>query len=236
MELQPPPPVANALIASLSAEACLRLASQLQPVFLKRGDTLYEVAGPIPCVHFPTTALVSAFVDMPNGASAEVALVGNDGVVGVTTLMCGARLPFRTVIDTSGYAYRAPVIIVRNELTQGGSLQQVMMRYLHARMVLVSGSVVCNGHHSVEQRLCRALLMRLDRVGDSSLFVTQDMLAKILGVRRPAITKSAANLRRAGAIEYRRGRVIVVDLTRLQDLACDCYGAIREQIASLSCG
>lgn len=229
----PKPTITNKLLASVSHDTCLRLAPQLEPVFLKRGETLNEVIGRVNYVHFPTTALISAFVDMANGASAEVALIGNDGASGVMALLCGARAPFRVVVDTEGHAYRVKLDFLREKLTEDPALHRVMLRYLTARMVQMAGNVLCNGHHSVEQRLCRVLLMRLERAGDDTLFITQEMMANILGVRRPGVTKAAADLRRAGAIDYKRGHLMILDRQMLEACACECYAAIKEQIERL---
>ena len=234
MDDTPPPPRANKLLAAISSESYARLAPYLESVYLRRGQTLYRNTGPVRCLHFPTTAIISVFSGTPTGASAEVALIGNDATLGIMAVLCGVRAPFRTTIDTAGHAYRINHRFVHMELARRGSLQRVLMRHLTARMTHIAGNAVCNSQHSVEQRLCRALLMRLERARDSSLLITQETMATILGVRRPAVTTAAAALKKAGIVTYKRGHVDVVDRRALQERACECYAAIKEQIECLS--
>lgn len=231
---QSPTPLENRLLAALPPDAYQQLRPNLELVSLTRAQTTYESTGPVNHLHFPTTAMISAFVDLPNGASAEIALVGRDGATGVTELMCGIRAPFRMVVDTTGHAYRLKLSLLRDDAERYQALQPVLMRYFHARMVQVAANVVCNSQHSVQQRLCRALLMRLERVSQNSLYVTQEMLARILAVRRPAITKAAASLKRSGAIAYTRGRLTVLDAELLHECACECYEAVKGHIGAVT--
>lgn len=226
-------PIANKLLASISGESYARLLPHLERVFLRHGETLHEAVGSVDHVHFPTTALLSVFVDTANGASAELVLVGNDGASGLIALLCETRARFRTVVDTDGYAYRVKLEILRKEVARDAAVHRAIYRYLMARMVQMAGNVVCNSHHSVAQRLCRALLMRLERAGGNTLFITHEMMASILGVRRPGVTKAASDLRRAGAIAYKRGYLTVLDNKALHKCACECYGEIKEQNESL---
>ena len=228
-----PPPRANRILERVCEEVYAQLLPHLELSVLETGETLYDAVGPVEYVHFPTTALISAFLDTENGASAEVALIGNDGALGAMAVLCGARTPFRCVVDSGGHAYRTRQSTLLSHLRVGSSLQKSMMRYLTTRMVQMATSSICNLHHSLEQRFCRALLMRLERGNGDSLFVTHESMADILGVRRSGVTKIAARLRGAGAIAYKRGRVSVVDRAILQACACECYEAMKTQIARL---
>ena len=230
------PTMENRLLASIPADSRARLLPHLERVVFEHDQTLHEVNGRVDYVHFPCTALVSAFVDTANGATAEVALIGNEGAVGMMALICGARAPFRVVVDRPGDAYRIKTEVLRKEMTEDPALHQVMLRYLTVRMVQMAGNVVCNGHHSLAQRVCRALLMRLDKGGGDRLFITQEKMADILGVRRAGVTKAAAHLRRTGAITYRRGHLTVLDRKALETGACECHSAINQQIEFLSTG
>lgn len=225
--------IGNTLLTSAEPETYARLAPHLELVTLKHRETIHGVTGPVSDLYFPTTALISLFVDMANGASAEVALIGNDGALGVMALICGTRAPFRVTVDTEGLAYRIKLELLRSELSRSRALRRACMCHLTARMAQIAGNAVCNGQHSVEQRLCRALLMRLDRVRDHSLFLTHEMMAQVLGVHRPAVTEAAAHLRDLGALTYQRGRVLVQDAEVLRVRACECYAAIKEQVERL---
>ena len=217
----------------MSAHTFSRLAPHLEIVELDRGHTLHQVVGPIKHVHFPTTAVISAFVDTATGACAEVALIGSEGGVGLMAALSGVRGNFRAVVDTSGKAYRLKVAAMRAALKTDTESHRVIMRYLTARTIQIAINAVCNAHHSVEQRLCRALLMRLDRARGDPIHVTQALLAEILGTRRTGVTKVASDLRRAGAIAYCRGRLVVVDRAMLQRRACGCELAIKAQTDGL---
>jgi CRP-like cAMP-binding protein len=221
----------NRLLALLPPRQFARLATDLEDVELHAGDVLYDSAGPVSYVYFPTTALISTFSNMASGASAEVALIGNDGALGVMAVLCGVPGPFRCVVDRGGHTYRIKHAVLHRELTAGSPLQQVLIRYLMARMIQMAASSVCNGHHSVEQRLCRALLMRLERLESDTLFMTHESAAEILGVRRAGVTEAAAHLRSAGAIDYNRGRLSVLDREILKQRACECYESARLQMA-----
>ena len=225
---------ANRLLTAVSAESYARLEPHLELVQLKRGVTIYSQVGPVNHLYFPTTAIISIFGETPEGASAEVALIGNDGTLGIMAVLCGARAPFRAAVDTSGYAYRIAQNIVQTELTRAGSLQRVLMRHLTARMTLIAGNAVCNSQHSVEQRFCRALLMRRERSSGGPLAVTHETMAHVLGTRRAGVTRAAADLKRTGAIAYTRGRVTILDAARLQERACECYALLKSQIERLS--
>ena len=223
----------NKLIASLSADSYERLEPHLELVHLKRGQTIYSQAGTISYVYFPTTTIISVFADTPEGASAEVALIGNDGLLGIMALLCGVRGPFRAAVDSSGHAYRIGHHLLRSELQRGGSLQHVLMLHLNERIAQIAGNAVCNTQHSVEQRFCRALLMRLERSASGVLSVTHETMADVLGTRRAGVTRVATDLKRMGAITYTRGHVTVLDPALLQKHACECYALLKNQIARM---
>jgi CRP-like cAMP-binding protein len=228
-----PPPRANGILGSICDEAYAQLAPFLELSILETGDLLYDAVGPVEYVHFPTTALISAFLDTANGASGEVALIGSDGALGAMAALCGMRTPFRCVVDRGGHAYHISQSNLQQHLSAGSSLHQAMMRYVTVRTLQMATNSICNLHHSVEQRFCRALLMRLDRGNGDSLFVTHESLGNILGVRRSGVTEVAVRLRSAGAITYTRGRMAVLDRVILQECACECYEAMKTQIARL---
>jgi CRP-like cAMP-binding protein len=211
-----------------------RLEPHLERVQLKRGQTIYSQVGPVNYLYFPTTAIISIFSETPGGASAEVALIGNDGTLGILAVLCGARAPFRSAVDTSGDAYRITSNHVQNEVELAGSLQRVLMRHLTARMTLIAGNAVCNSQHSVEQRFCRALLMRLERSRSGALAVTHETMAHVLGTRRAGVTRAATDLKRARAITYTRGRLTILNSELLQQRACECYALLNSRIARLN--
>lgn len=226
-------PSLNTLLAALGGEALERLAPDLEPVRLERGDTLHEMYGAVRQAHFPLTALISGFVDTSSGASAEVALIGSEGGLGLLTALSGVRGNFRAVVDSPGGAYRVRLEALRAVLAAQPDANRACLRYVTARTAQVAVNAVCNAHHSVQQRFCRALLMRLQRRPASTLYVTHTMMAEILGVRRTGITKVAAELRRHGAVDYARGKLMVVDQELLQQHACACERSIEAQTALL---
>jgi CRP-like cAMP-binding protein len=230
----PPPAPVNALIDALSAQTFSGLLPHLDLVRLARGETLHETCGPVRYAYFPTTAVISAFVDTTGGASAEIALIGREGGLGLMNVLSGTRGNFRTVVDTPGEAYRVKLETLRDALRPDAAARNAFLRYLTARTVQIAVTAVCNAHHSVQQRLCRALLMRLDRCGAGPLYMTQGLMAEILGARRTSVTYVANELRQAGAIDYTRGRLSVVDAGLLERYGCGCEHAIRSQTASLT--
>ena len=227
------PSFGNALLDAITPDCRPLLQRHLELVELERSQMISDLSGPVDYLHFPTTALISLFVDMANGISAEVALIGNTGSVGVMALLCGARTPFRAVVDSSGLAYRIRRETLQDELPRCPELRQALMRYITVRMAEIAGVAVCNGRHSVAQRLCRALLIRLDRAPSQTLYLTHDMLAQVLGVHRPAVSEAAVRLKQAGAIDYRRGRLVILDRRKLLDTACECYDSIGDQMTLL---
>lgn len=229
MTISPSLPASNALLAAVCSDTLGRLLPQLELVRLERGEILHEMCGPIRHAHFPSTALISAFVDTTGGASAEVALIGAEGGLGLMAALSGMRGNFRAVVDTPGEAYRLRLEALRDVLRSDAAAQITFMRYLTARTVQIAINAVCNAHHSLQQRLCRALLMRLDRSGGGAMHMTQALMADILGARRTGITKLASELRRAGAIEYFRGSLSVIDREVLKRHACGCDHMIKDR-------
>ena len=225
----------NKLLASIAEDTLRAVSPHLELIHVERGETLHDVAGPVRYLYFPATALISAFVDTSTGASAEVALIGDEGGLGIMMLLSGVRGNFRAVVDAPGKTYRVKLSAMRSALEMDVFSQCVLMRYLTARTVQIAVNAVCNAHHSVQQRLCRALLMRLEKSrGSETILVTQAMLADILGARRTGVTRVALELRRSRVIDYARGRVTVVDRAALERSACECEVAIRAQTRGLT--
>jgi CRP-like cAMP-binding protein len=229
----------NQLLAVLPTAEFERLCPHLELVTLPLGEMLYEPGEQLRHAYFPTTAIVSLHYVLESGATAESAGVGNEGVVGMALLMGGDTTPSSAVVQTAGHAYRLASQVLKQEFARGGPMQQLMLRYTQGLMTQMAQSAVCNRHHSVEQQLCRWLLLTLDRVPSRELVMTQELVASILGVRREGITEAAGNLRRAGIISYRRGHISVVDRSGLETHVCECYevvsGELRRLLADVRC-
>jgi PAS domain S-box-containing protein len=226
---RPDSPKQNRILAALSAKEYVRLVDDLELVSLERGQVLYE-PGDIPdCVYFPTTCIVSRIFTTENGSSAELAMTGDDGVVGISLILGGETIIYRVDVQIPGNAYRLKAEIMRWELDQGGELQRLSLRYTQALMTQMAQSVVCNRHHSVDQQLCRWLLLNLDRVSGDQLDITQERIANTLGVRREGVTEAAGHLQAAGLIRYRRGHITVVDRPGLEARVCECYATVKAE-------
>ena len=217
----------NRLLASLPAAEFDRIRPHLTPVALKVGDALYEAGSQIHYVYFPTTAIASLLYVTSTGSSSDVAVVGNEGLIGVTAVMGGETMPSRAVVQTAGNAYQLSVKIVRQEFTRGGALQRLFLRYTQALLTQMAQTAVCNRHHSLDQQLCRWLLLTLDRLSSNQIVMTQELIANMLGVRREGVTESAGRLQTAGIIEYRRGHITVLKRDALEERACECYSVVR---------
>jgi CRP-like cAMP-binding protein len=196
------------------------------------GEVLYESGGRQQYVYFPTTSIVSLLYVLEDGASAEIAVVGNEGVLGVAIFMGGDTMPNRAVVQSGGFGYRLKAPLLRDEMTRGGGrraahLQQLLLRYCQALFTQMAQTAVCNRHHSVEQQLCRWLLLSLDRLNSNELIMTQELIANMLGVRREGVTLAAGNLQRAGLIRYRRGHIEVLDRPGLEAAVCECYAVVK---------
>ncbi len=184
-------------------------------------------------VYFPTTAIVSLLYVLESGASAEIAGVGNEGILGISLFMGGNTTPSSAVVQTAGHGYRLPGALLRAEFNRAGLMQRLLLRYTQALLTQMCQTAACNRHHSVEQQLCRWLLLTLDRLPSNELLMTQELVASALGVRRESITEAAGNLQRAGFLRYRRGHIAVLDRSGLEAGACECYAVVKKEIARL---
>jgi len=197
------------------------------------GRVLYESGDKMPHMYFPTNSIVSLLYVMENGASAEIAIVGNEGVVGVSLFMGGETTPSRALVQSAGQAFRVPSKVLKEEFRRGGPLQHVLLRYTQALITQMSQTAVCNRHHSVAQQFCRWLLMSLDRLATNELTMTQKLIANMLGVRREGVTEAAGKLQKLGLIEYHRGRIIVLDRAGVEKEACECYQVVKNEFKRL---
>lgn len=219
----------NHLLAALPAADYERLVPYMQLVPLPLGCAIYEAGDKQRHVYFPVTGIVSKFWNLEDGFSAEVAVVGNEGVVGVPVVMGGGSLPSRAVVQRAGYAYRLKASALKAEFARGGALQHLLLRYVQALMTQMSQTAVCNRHHMLEQQLCRLLLLCLDRSFSNELTMTHTSIAHMLGVRREGVTGAAAKLHAAGLIDYRRGHITVLDRPKLEARVCECYAAVKRE-------
>ena len=226
-------PRENHLLGAIPETEWARFAPHLTPVDLRLGDVIYESGTDQPHVYFPTDSIVSLLYVMANGASAEIAIVGNEGLVGISLFMGGGTTPSRAVVQSSGHAFRMRAQFIRDEFFLAGPVQQLFLRYTQALLTQMGQTAVCNRHHTVDQQLCRWLLMSLDRLSCDELTMTQELIANMLGVRREGVTAAAGKLQRAGAIQYNRGRIRVLDRPRLEGMACECYDVVRKEFARL---
>ena len=226
-------PNQNQLLAALPAEEFGRLAPRLELVPLPLGEMLYEPGEQLEHAYFPVSAIVSLHYVMATGASAAVAGVGNEGVVGVALFMGGETTPSSAVVQTAGFAYRLERRLLRQEFDRGGALQRLLLRYTQALMAQMAQTAVCNRHHSVEQQLCRWLLVTLDRVPSGQIVMTQELVAGMLGVRREGITEAAGRLQHAGVIRNRRGHIAVLERAGLETRVCESYAVVKKEFGRL---
>ena len=226
-------PRRNHILAALPGEDCERLFRHLELVPLPLGHSLYEPGVEMRHVYFPTTAIVSLLYVMESGASAEVAVVGNEGVVGVSLFMGGETTPSRGVTQSAGHAYRLRGQLIKDEFHRGGAMQHLLLRYTQALLTQMAQTAVCNRHHSLDQQLCRWLLLSMDRLPGNELRMTQELIANMLGVRREGVTEAAGKLHSAGLIEYHRGRITVLDRAGLEARVCECYAVVKNEFDRL---
>jgi CRP-like cAMP-binding protein len=231
----PQSPNQNQLLAALPTAEFNRIAPHLELVAMPLGDVLYESGGQMEHVYFPTTAIVSLQYVLENGASSEIAGVGNEGVLGISLFMGGNTTPSRAIVQTAGHGYRLKTKLLMEEFNRGGVMQHLLLRYTQALITQISQTAVCNRHHSVEQQLCRWLLLTLDRLPSNDLTITQELIAGMLGVRREGITVAAGNLQLAGCIRYRRGHITVLDRSGLESRVCECYAVVKDEYDRLLC-
>ena len=219
----------NLLLAALSAQERQRWLPELEFVELPLGHVLYESNGTMTHVYFPTTAIVSLLYVLENGASAEIAVVGNEGVVGVSLFMGGGSTPNRAVVQSAGFGFKLNAHAMREEFDRAGPVLPLLLRYTMALIVQMSQTAVCNRHHSLDQQLCRWLLLSLDRLSGNELSMTQELIANMLGVRREGVSESALKLQKDGLIRYSRGRITVLDRPRLEHRTCECYAVVKAE-------
>ena len=228
-----PSPKQNRLLAALSSAELKRIRRHLEPVDMPLGEVVYESGRHLDHVYFPTNSIVSLLYVLESGASAEIAVVGNEGVVGVSIFMGGETTPSRAVVQSAGIAYRLPALVMQTEFNRGGAMQHLMLRYTQSLITQMAQTAVCNRHHSVDQQLCRWLLLSVDRLPSPEITMTQELIANMLGVRREGVTEAAGKLQKAGVISYRRGHIKVLDRRRLEGMSCECYDVVRRETARL---
>lgn len=222
-------PLENQLLAALPHEDWLRWQPELERVELSLGDVLYESGVTMRYVCFPTTAIVSLLYVLEDGDSAEIAVVGNEGVVGISLFMGGESTPSRAVVQSAGYGYRLPSRILKADFERSSAIMHMLLRYTQALITQMAQTAVCNRHHSLDQQLCRWLLLSLDRLHGNKLVMTQELIANMLGVRREGVTEAALKLQRAGLISYARGHIQVLDRPGLESRTCECYGVVKKE-------
>jgi CRP-like cAMP-binding protein len=226
-------PRQNHLLAALPADEYARLLPSLELVPMPLAEALYESGVHMRHVYFPATAIVSLLYVMEDGSSAEIAVVGNEGIVGVSLFMGGETTPSRAVVQSAGHAYRLRGQLLKEELYRAGPMQRLLLRYTQALLTQMAQTAVCNRHHSLDQQLCRWLLLSLDRLLSNELVMTQELIANMLGVRREGVTEAAGNLHRAGLISYQRGHITVLDRARLEARCCECYAVVKKEFDRL---
>jgi len=222
-------PRRNQLLAALPASDYERLIPHLEPIPMKLGEVLYESGTQLRYVYFPTTSIVSLLYVMEDGASAEIAVVGNEGILGISLFMGGETTPSRAVVQSAGHGYRLKAQLLKNEFGRFGLMMHLLLRYTQALITQMSQTAVCNRHHSIDQQLCRWLLLSLDRLQSNTLSMTQELIANMLGVRREGVTEGALRLQRAGLISYARGHISVLDRQGLEGRSCECYAVVKKE-------
>jgi len=223
----------NHLLRALPLEEWERVSAQLERVDLALGQVLYESGSKLRHVYFPVTAIVSLLYAIQNGASAEIAMVGHEGIVGVALFMGGETTTSRSVVQSAGYGFRLKGQVLKDEFTRGGALQHLLLRYTQALITQMAQTAVCNRHHSVDQQLCRWLLLSLDRLPSNQLTMTQELIANMLGVRREGVTEAAGKLQEAKLISYSRGHIVALDRPGLEARACECYQVVKTEFDRL---
>ncbi len=222
-------PRLNELLAALPAAEWARWQPQLEWVAMPLGQVVYESGRTLSHVYFPTTAIVSLLYVMENGSSAEIAVVGREGVVGISLFMGGGTTPSRGVVQSAGEGWRLPAAAVTDEFNRSHPVMHLLLRYTQALITPMAQTAVCNRHHTLDQQLCRWLLLSLDRLRGSDLVMTQELIANMLGVRREGVTEAATNLQKLGLIRYARGRITVLDRPGLAERTCECYEVVKKE-------
>ena len=227
--MPPSAPPSNRLLAALPPDIYERLQPNLELLPLKLGASIYEAGRKQAFVYFPIDSIVSLLYVMNDGASAEIAVVGNEGLVGISLFMGGETTPSRAVVQSAGQAYRLRARVMKSEFEFGGALQHLMLRYTQALITQMAQTAVCNRHHSIEQQLCRWLLLSADRLATNELRMTQELIANMLGVRREGVTEAAGKLQEDGLIEYSRGRITIISRPKLEQRVCECYEVVKTE-------
>ncbi|MFJ2990647.1 Crp/Fnr family transcriptional regulator [Collimonas sp. NPDC087041] len=224
-----PDPRKNHLLAALPEAEWQRWLPQLEAIDMPLGQVLYESGSTLQYVYFPTTSIVSLLYVLENGASAEIAVVGNEGVVGVSLFMGGETTPSRAVVQSAGQGYRLRARSMKDEFNRAGPVLHLLLRYTQSLITQMAQTAVCNRHHTLDQQLCRWLLLSLDRLQGNDLVMTQELIANMLGVRREGVTEAALGLQAAGLIRYARGHITVLDRSGLEKRTCECYAVVKKE-------
>ncbi|GGC75845.1 Crp/Fnr family transcriptional regulator [Marinobacter halophilus] len=232
----PTHPRQNYLLAALPTSAQTRLFPHLKLIEVKLGDVIYESGQAIEFVYFPTNCIISLLYVTLTGASAEISVVGNDGMAGIAVFMGGESTPTRMVVQSKGSMYRLPAAELRTEFNNHTEARMLLLRYTQALITQMSQTAVCNRHHTIDQQLCRWLLLSLDRLPDNHLVMTQELIANMLGVRREGVTEAASKLQNLGIIEYHRGHIRVINRPGLEELCCECYSVVKRETDRLVVG
>jgi CRP-like cAMP-binding protein len=217
----------NHLLAALSPEVRGRISPYMEPIAMPLGDVVYESGDAMRHVYFPVDCIVSLLYVMADGGSAEISLVGNEGLVGVALYLGGESTPSRAIVQSGGSALRLPRLRLKEEFNRHGEFMLLTLRYTQCLITQMAQTAVCNRHHTLDQQLCRWLLLSLDRLPSNTLTMTQELIANMLGVRREGVTEAAGKLQKLGVIQYSRGRITVIDRLKLETLSCECYGVVK---------
>jgi CRP-like cAMP-binding protein len=224
-----PDPRANHLLASLPESDYQVLAAQLERMSMPLGMAVYESGSAQGFVYFPVDSIISLLYVLENGASTEIAVTGNEGLVGISLFMGGESTPSRAIVQSAGHGYRVRGAVLRQLFESSGDVQHLLLRFTQALITQMTQTAVCNRHHAVDQQLCRWLLLMLDRLASDEVLMTQELIANMLGVRREGVTEAAGKLQAEGLIEYRRGRITVLDRPQLEARVCECYGVVKKE-------
>jgi len=229
----PHSPKQNHLLDALPAADYARLLPHLELIPMPLGWAVYEAGGQMRYLYFPTTSIVSLLYVLENGASAEIAITGNEGLVGISLFMGGESTPSRAVVQSKGNGYRLRASVLKTEFALGGSLQYLSLRYTQALITQMAQTAVCNRHHTLDQQLCRWLLLSLDRLPGNELMMTQELISNMLGVRREGVTAAAGKLQADGLVKYSRGHIVVLDRPKLEKRVCECYAVVKKEFDRL---
>lgn len=226
-------PLQNLLLAALPVAEFERIAAHLELVQMPLGGVIYESGGELKHVYFPTNCIVSLLYVLENGSSAEIAVVGHEGILGISLFMGGETTPSRAVVQSAGWAYRLKAQLLKDEFNRFGPVLRLLLRYTQALITQMTQTAVCNRHHTIDQQLCRWLLLSFDRLTTDTLCMTQELIANMLGVRREGVTVAAGNLQRLGFIEYNRGQIKVLNRAGLEKTVCECYSVVKQEFDRL---